>query len=168
MRLIALCAITAAYIASVTAKISIGACRTDIEQVPFSDYDQTAAYPHKLFAMDKGFFSMIKTLEGLGFVPAAEDWRCDDLATISPFKELAEEQETDDFYFENDEDFNLLFPEREDAILKYVKTGEFDSSPVDYVYLCIDPFSFPALVEQLRAFGAETSDSAISFAEALN
>jgi hypothetical protein len=40
--------------------------------------------------MDKGFFDVIKTLEEFGFKSPQDDWRCDDLATISPFKEIAE------------------------------------------------------------------------------
>jgi hypothetical protein len=68
MRILALATVTVAYFASVTAKFSIGACRTDIEQVSFSDYEETAPYPHKLFAMDKGFFGLFQFLEGLGFM----------------------------------------------------------------------------------------------------
>jgi hypothetical protein len=118
--------------------------------------------------MDKGFFDLIETFEGFGFMPLLEDWRCDDLATISPFKEMAKAKDTDDFYFKKAADVNLLFPERPNAILKYVKTGEFDSSPVDFIYLCVDPFSLPALFEEARAFGSDTSDGALNFFEALN
>jgi hypothetical protein len=68
MRIITLATVTVCYIATVTAKFSIGACRTDIEQLSFSDYEETASYPHKVFAMDKGFFGLFQFLEGLGFM----------------------------------------------------------------------------------------------------
>jgi len=87
---------------------------------------------------------------------------------MSPFKEMAEDQDTDDFYFENADDFELLFSERTDAVLKYVKTGAYEGSPVDYIYLCVDPFSLPAILEQARAFNAETSDSILNIYDSLN
>lgn len=97
-----------------------------------------------------------------------ENWRCDDLGTISPFKEMAEAQEEEGIFNWEEEDFNLFFSDREDAILKYVMVGEYDETPVDIIYLCADTFSFPALMEQARAFGLDISDSQISLAETLN
>jgi hypothetical protein len=49
-----------------------------------------------------------------------------------------------------------------------VKTGEFDGSPVDVIYLCVDPYSFPAIMELARAFGHETSDTILNFFDSLN
>lgn len=43
-----------------------------------------------------------------------------------------------------------------------------DTDTVDYIYVCMDAFSYPALLEQLRTFGLETTDASVSFFETLN
>jgi hypothetical protein len=146
MRILSLATMTVAFIASVASKFSFGPCRDDVPQLSYDDYTPTAEYNHKLFAIDKGLFDLAYTLENLGFRFPVENWRCDDLVTISPFKELAEEQETDNFYFD-EETFDLWFPDRPDAVLKYVKNGEFDSDHTDIIYMCADTFSVPAIIE---------------------
>jgi hypothetical protein len=50
--------------------------------------------------MDRGFFNIISTLEKFGFKNRFPNWRCDDIATISPFKKIAERQEDEIFYWE--------------------------------------------------------------------
>ena len=167
MRTLQFATLAVVFIATVTGKISFGPCRTDVPQLTYDDYTAEREYDHRLFALDKDFFYMASILENLGFKFPLEDWRCDDLVTGSPFMEYAEEQETDNFYLE-EEQFELWFPDREDAVLKYVKDVDEDVRHIDVIYLCVDPFSMPALIEQTRAFGLEASDSAISFQESLN
>ena len=161
MRIFTFAAITVAFVASVAGKFGFGPCREDVPQLAYADYEADTAYNHILFAMDHDFFELANVLDNLGFKFPLENWRCDDLNTISPFKELAEEQETDDFFFDEDT-FNLFFPERTDAVLKYAKNGESGGDFTDIVYLCMDTFSAPAIIEQARAFGLNTADSAIS------
>ena len=75
------------------------------------------------------------------------------------------------FYFEA-EDWDLIFLERSDAIIKYIGTGAFDDvgdySTVDYIYVCMDALSYPALLLQLRTFGFETTDASVNFFETVN
>ena len=91
MRIFTFAAITVAFVASVAGKFGFGPCREDVPQLAYADYEADTAYNHILFAMDHDFFELANVLDNLGFKFPLENWRCDDLNTISPFTELAEE-----------------------------------------------------------------------------
>jgi hypothetical protein len=79
----------------------------------------------------------------------------------------------DEVKFMYDEDnFDLFFPPRSDAIFKLVRSSVIDDDPdyyaYDHVFICIDAFSLPAALEQTKAVGMTPSESAISFLDSIN
>jgi len=168
MRIIALAAMTVAFLGSVSAKFDFGKCYRDVEQESYDDYGITQAYDHFINYMDRGFFDLIDTIEGFGF-KMPFDFRCESLAEVSPFKEISERQEEDDgiFLFE-EEDYDLFFPDRPDAVLNFRKRGLEEAIPHEIIYICADTFSMPGLMDTARAFGRDISDAQISFAETFN
>jgi hypothetical protein len=117
---------------------------------------------------------MADTLEEFGFVFPL-DWKCEDLARAYPFIEITERQneesyEEGDWFFWEEEDWDLFFNDRADALLKFLRVDEYPwgSGPTEIIYLCADPFSLPAAMVAARAFGLDTSDSNVSLVESLN
>ena len=175
MRIITLAAMAVAFLSTASAKWSIGACDQSIEGLTFEEYEDFFAtigfYQHKVMVLDRGFFDIADTLEALGFVFPL-DWKCEDLAEVSPFKDIAERQlaaayDDGDYFYWGDEDFELFFPDRSDALLKLVRMDDYNSI-VEVIYACADPFSLPAALVEARAFGLDTSDSSVSLIESLN
>jgi hypothetical protein len=135
MRSILLGTLTLAFLASVSAKIDIGLCRTDITTVDFATYSKAPAplpYSHMIGAIDSGLKDLINLAQGFGFkFPLNPD--CDDLGKAHPFSALAATQKAaavtakasqeavdgTKFAFTADL-FKKVFPERKDAIAKLV------------------------------------------------
>jgi hypothetical protein len=148
MRILALSVLTVAFLASVSAKFGFGNCARDIVTYTWEEYDDffggdLEIYEHEIAIIDKGFVDMIYFLENFGFKSPIDDWRCGDLVSISPFKEIAERiEQTDGFYYE-EEDFNKFFLDREDSILKFITMrGYIDNAPTPLIgevfYICFD------------------------------
>jgi hypothetical protein len=91
MRFLTVAALSAAFIASVSSKINFGPCRTDVPQLAFDDYEVTEPYIHRIAFMDRQFFDLFDLIEQLGFQMPL-NYVCDDLATVTPFLELATAQ----------------------------------------------------------------------------
>jgi len=138
MKLIALSIFAVAFAHSVAGKISFGTCSQDIETLKYDDYDPTNPYSHNIMALDKGFVTLIETAEAFGF-KMPFDYRCDELGAITPFKEISErlideavEADADqdlvdefEFDFTDEDDFNSIFLDRPDAIIKLISYYEF-------------------------------------------
>jgi len=92
MRILSFAVLSLAFVASVEAAFNFGNCPTDITTVTFADYEalDTGSYDHRLLMLDGGIIAAITNLEALGFKFPWESYHCDDLATISPFKEISE------------------------------------------------------------------------------
>lgn len=105
MRKIAFSAIVISAIATaVQATFNIGSCRySELPLWSFDDYDTKVTslydgdwlgYNHKIAGLDEGLINLLESLEGLGFKPPY-DWKCDDMASISPWKDIAAQLKTD-------------------------------------------------------------------------
>lgn len=93
MRFFTISAITVAFLATISAKINFGPCRTDIVTQTLDDYAETATapYPHRIFGIDSQFIDLIDFFEQLGFVMPI-NYVCDDLSSIPVFNEIATRQ----------------------------------------------------------------------------
>jgi hypothetical protein len=97
MRSLILGTLTLAFIASVSAKVDIGSCRTDIKKVDWATYSKTtvpAPYSHKIGAIDSGFKDLIEVLQNFGFKLPFNPY-CDDLGKIHPFSVFAVAQKAE-------------------------------------------------------------------------
>lgn len=77
----------------VSAKFNFGPCPfADLPQMAYSDYlpddDVAVGYYHDITGIDRGIADLIDALQVLGFEPPL-NYKCDDLGTISPWKEIA-------------------------------------------------------------------------------
>jgi hypothetical protein len=94
MRSLALATLAAAFAVTVSAKFSFGSCKDGVPQWTYDDYlfdlDERVPYSHSLIAMDIDFFDTFELLKSFGF-KLNFDPLCEDLATISPWKEIAKE-----------------------------------------------------------------------------
>jgi len=182
MKLIALSIFAVAFAHSVAGKISFGTCSQDIETLKFDDYLPSNPYTHNIMALDRDFISLIEAAEAFGFTMPF-DFRCDELGAITPFKEISErlideavaaDEDQDlvdefEFAFTDEDEFNSVFPDRPDAILKFMKYHEFAPfDAFDQYYICVDPFAVEALLVQLEMFGLEPNYSSANFLIAFN
>jgi hypothetical protein len=61
---------------------------------------------------------------------------------------------TDEKFYYDEDTFNLLFPEREDAVVRLAGWADTPGNVarqlafIEMHYLCVDAFSIPALLEQ--------------------
>ena len=139
MRFITFAAVTVAFIASASAKIGFGSCPETVPMKTWTDYsggngfgvDQF--YNHEIIAIDKQFDQLLGMAKKFNLkIPL--DVACDDLGTVPPFNQIAkaifEAAEAEDdaqnladgtnFNYPAKEAFELLFPPRNDAIVKLV------------------------------------------------
>jgi hypothetical protein len=125
-----------AFLASVSAKIDIGLCRTDIKTVEFAKYGTPAAHNHLIGAIDSGFKDLVTLAQAFGFkFPINPE--CDDLGKVHPFSVTAAAQQAAaktatptqaavdgvKFFYTSDL-FKKAFPERNDAIAKLVLSSD--------------------------------------------
>jgi hypothetical protein len=188
MRIIAFATLTVAFLASVSAKIGLGACPTNTPLKTFADYTDADTgfgeyqyYNHEIIAIDKQFEQLIGLAGKFGFkVPA--NINCDDLSKFPPFSVVAQgvydaaeaadasQTYTDgtQFNFYIEKFFNTLFPARSDAIVKMVNFVATADSEAEYYYVCVDSFSLPAVLDQVRAAGLPIPPEAIKFIDIFN
>jgi hypothetical protein len=101
---------------------------------------------------------------------------CDDLGTVEPFKTVAAHYKTagvagadgTKFNFFDAEMFDFLFPNREDAIVKMVNFVNTKGAEAEYYYTCVDSFSFPAFLAQVKALGIPIPPEAIKAIDIFN
>ena len=160
MRFLAFSAMTVAFIATVSARFDFGRCRTDIPQTAFEDIEATVPSAYRFMAIDRETVFLINALTDFGFKMPL-DYECESLSAIEPFKSMAVEQlkadedadaptgdwDGSNFIWDDEDLYNLWFPEREDAVLKMV-TYLDGSTPVEQWYYCMDAFSLDAIIEQ--------------------
>ena len=100
---------------------------------------------------------------------------CDDLGAVPPFNAIAKAifeaaegvdasqtlADGKNFNYPAKEAFDLLFPPRNDAIVKLVDFKITDNKEAEFYYVCVDSFSFPAILAQVRGMGIPIPPEAI-------
>jgi hypothetical protein len=185
MRFITFAAVTVAFIASVTAKIGFGSCPETVPMKTWENYTGVIAkkkfYFHEIVAIDKQFVDLIEMAKKFGLkIPL--DITCDDLGTVPPFSQIAkalyDEAEAEDaeqgladgviFNYPSKEVFELLLPPRKDAIVKLVDFIGRWNEEAEFYYICVDGFSFPAILAQVRGMGIPIPPEAIKVIDIFN
>lgn len=64
-----------------------------------------------------------------------------------------------DFFYDDEDIWNSLFNDRDDAVLKMLKVENTEESEFELYYMCVDTLSLPAFFEFSQAFGLEPSTS---------
>jgi hypothetical protein len=185
MRFFTFAAVTVAFIASVSAKIGLGACPESVPMIDWTEYTngnigflQEHFYNHEIIAMDAQFEQLLGLATKFGAkIPL--NVQCDDLGTVPPFSQIAQaikeaadaaataagttQTEADGvkFNYPAKEVFDLLFPPRNDAVLKLVDIQNTQGAEAEYYYVCVDSFSFPAILAQVRGMGIPIPPEAI-------
>lgn len=177
MRAIAIALVS--ILATVSAKFSFGACDyANLIQMSWDDYsglDDIAedwGYLHQINGMDRGFIDFIETLYKLGF-KANFDYQCEDLATISPFKEIAKYQydtaeDLDDtqtmfdevtFCYYDSDTYESIFSTSEDAFHRLAQVSDYWGSDeyIEIHYFCGDTTNPGSFLEFAGLHGATPS-----------
>lgn len=186
MKLIAFATMTVAFLATTaTARFGMGACPgADTPRVAFDDITTDLPFQHYIQYVDPGMLDLIDGLESIGFKPIGDlDYGCDQLGSLEPWATQATDQydtnqkETTpdevnydgvNFFYEDEDIFNSIFNDRDDAILSYVFQNDNDEDSQEMYYFCADTTSAPALLEWFGAFGVESTSTGTSLANLLN
>lgn len=64
--------------------------------------------------------------------------------------------------------FDLLFPARDDAIVRLVDIVNTKGGEAEFYYVCVDSFSFPAVLAQIRSLGINIPKEAIQVIDVVN
>jgi hypothetical protein len=189
MRFFTFAAVTVAFVVStVSAKIGFGSCSETISQTSWTAYSdgttgfaQDHFYNHEIIAMDAQFDQLLGLATKFG-VKIPFDIQCTDLGTVPPFNELAKAvksaadaafpgQTAADgvkFNYPAKEAFELLFPPRADAIVRMVDFNSAQGTEAEYYFACVDSFSFPAILAQVRGMGIPIPPEAIKVIDVVN
>jgi hypothetical protein len=187
MRFITFAAVTVAFIASASAKIGFGSCPETVPMRTWTDYSggngfaEDQFYYHEIIAIDNQFDQLLGMAKKFGLkIPL--DVACDDLGTVPPFNQIAKAiydaaQAADatqtladgkNFNYPAKEAYELLFPPRNDAIVKLVDFLATDNKEAEFYYICVDSFSFPAVLAQVRGMGIPIPPEAIKVIDIVN
>lgn len=169
MKLIAFATLAVAFIASVNSKFNVGKCPgADVVPVAFKDYTTAASVPHYFTAMDGGLLDFLQGVESFGF-KSEIDYYCGQLGEYEPWATMAAAQKKDapgldgiDFYYDDEDIWNSLFNDRDDAVLKMIYFDDTDENELELYYFCADSLSLPAFFEFSGAFGLTPSTSLAS------
>ena len=107
---------------------------------------------------------------------------CDDFGTVPPYNQIAKAiydaaQAKDsgqrkangkNFNYPTKEVFELFFPPRNDAVVKLVDYNANWLEEKEYYYVCVDSFSFPAVLAQVRGMGIPIPPEAIQVIDIVN
>ena len=188
MRFITFAAVTVAFIASVSAKIGFGSCPETVPMKTWTDYTHASTgfaqdqfYYHEIVAIDKQFDQLLGLAKQFN-LKLPLNVACDDLGTVPPFNaiakaifdaaEAADASQTladgKNFNYPAKEAFDLLFPPRNDAIVKLVDFQITDNKEAEFYYVCVDSFSFPAILAQVRSMGIPIPPEAIQVIDIVN
>jgi hypothetical protein len=188
MRFFTFAAVTVAFVASVSAKVGLGACPTDLPMIDWTEYTngntgfaQDHFYHHEIIAMDSQFEQLVALAEKFGAkIPVDID--CADLGTVPPFNQIAAgiKEAADaassgqtaangvNFNYPAQQVFETLFPTRDDAVVKMVDIVNTRDAEAEFYYVCIDSFSFPAVLAQVRGMGIPIPPEAIKVIDVVN
>jgi len=192
MRFFTFAAVTVAFIASVSAKVGLGACPTTVPMIDWTEYSngntgflQDHFYRHEIIAMDTQFEQLLGLASKFGAkIPL--NVQCDDLGTVPPFSQIAQGIKTAadeaatsagttqdvadgiNFNFPAQQIFEALFPTRDDAVLKMVDIVNTVDAEAEFYYVCVDSFSFPAILAQVRGMGVPIPAEAIKVIDVVN
>ena len=61
-----------------------------------------------------------------------------------------------------------MFNPRKDPIMSFINFQPNAGKEAEYIYFCVDGFSFPALIEQMRALEIEIPQDIINFMNLVN
>lgn len=188
MRFFTFAAVTVAFVCSVSAKIGFGACSETIPTTSWTAYSngntgfaQDHFYNHEIIAMDAQFQQLLGLATKFG-VKIPVDVQCADLGTVPPFNELAKAVKSSadaafpgqtaadgiKFNYPVQQAYELLFPPRADAVVKMVDVSNVQGQEAEYYFACVDSFSFPAVLAQVRGMGIPIPPEAIKIIDVVN
>lgn len=188
MRFFTFAAATVALVCSVSAKIGFGSCSETVPTTDWATYSngntgfvQDHFYNHEVVAMDAQFNQLLGMASKFG-VKIPVDVQCADLGTVPPFNELAKAvksaadaafpgQTAADgikFNYPAQQAYELLFPPRSDAVVKMVDINNVQGEEAEYYFACVDSFSFPAVLAQIKGMGVPIPAEAIKVIDVVN